>query len=256
MLQQICYVLYSLLILPFSPFLILMAKKVRKSVPELPEASENVVAKIEGNAPEIRLLAIGESSFAGVGVTDHKDGIIGGVAQKMYDATQKTISWQVLARNGYTAERANLKLVPRIPEHAFDYVIIGLGANDTFHFNSPLTFKKNMIALVENVKKRQPLAKIVLVNMPPVRDFMAFPWILRQILGNIIDLHGAVIRTIPKKFDYVFYIDEKIVLKDWIKKTGGHLKATDFFSDGVHPSAMTYGLWGKEVGAFILEKCH
>jgi lysophospholipase L1-like esterase len=254
MLQQILYFFYCCVIAPFLPILIYIGKKVRKSVPELPEASENKIGEIKGIGSEIRLLAIGESAFAGVGVTDHKDGIIGGIAQKMHNSTQKTVSWQVLARNGYTAERANLKLVPKIPEPAFDYVIIGLGGNDTFHFNSPLTFKKNMIALITNVQKKQPKATIIIANMPPVRDFVAFPWILRQILGNLIDLHGSVIRNIPQKFNKVFYFDEKIIMKEWIIKTGGKIKPSDFFSDGVHPSALTYGMWGKELGAFIIGK--
>jgi lysophospholipase L1-like esterase len=254
MLQQIAYFWGSLLIAPFLPILLYLGKKVRKSVPELPEANENITGKIEGNKPEIQLLTIGESTIAGVGVTDHRDGITGGIAQKLHNATQKTVNWQVLAKNGYTAERVNLKLVPQIPAHKLDFIVIGLGGNDTFQFNSPLTFRKHLIAVIENIQLRQPNAKIIIVNMPPIGEFPAFPWIFQRILGSLVRLHGAVIRDIPQRFTNVFYIDEQLRFEDWIKKTDGNLTVDDFFSDGVHPSAMTYGMWGNEVGKFIIEK--
>jgi hypothetical protein len=63
MFQQILYVLGSILLLPFLPILIFLGKKVRKSVPELPEASENIIGKIDGTGGEIRLLTICESTI-------------------------------------------------------------------------------------------------------------------------------------------------------------------------------------------------
>jgi lysophospholipase L1-like esterase len=253
MLQQILYVLGTILITPFFPLLIFMGKKVRKNIPELPEASENINGKIEGKNGEIRLLSMGESTIAGVGVTDHKDGITGQFAKTLHDLTKKTVHWQVLARNGYTAERVNLKLVPRLPEYPLDIILIGLGGNDTFHFNSPFTFKKQLILTIQNIQKRQPKAKIVIANMPPIGEFPAFPWLIQRVLGSLVDLHGAVIRDVPQRFENVFYVNEKITFKKWIKRADKDLTPTDFFSDGVHPSAMTYGMWGKEIGHFIMK---
>jgi lysophospholipase L1-like esterase len=254
MLQQLAYFLGSLLIAPFLPILIYLGKKLRKNIPELPEASENLTGEIVGNNPTIQLLTIGESTIAGVGVTDHKDGITGGIAQKLHDFTQKTVNWQVLAKNGYTAERVNQKLVPKIPNHKLDVIVIGLGGNDTFQFNSPLTFRKHLITVIENIQLRQPDAKIIIANMPPIGEFPAFPWIFQRILGSLVRLHAAVIRDVPERFSNVFYIDEQLRFEDWIKRTDGNLTVDDFFSDGVHPSAMTYGMWGNEVGKFIIEK--
>jgi hypothetical protein len=90
--------------------------------------------------------------------------------------------------------------------------------------------------------------------MPPIGEFPAFPWIIQRILGSLVSLHGAVIRDIPQRFKNVFYIDEELRFEDWIKRTDGNLTVDDFFSDGVHPSATTYGMWGGEVGKFIMDK--
>jgi lysophospholipase L1-like esterase len=253
MLQQFLYFLGSILIVPFLPILLYLGKKVRKSVPELGEASLNLVGKMDGNQDNIQLLTIGESTIAGVGVTDHVDGITGGIAKKLRDLTQKTAHWQVLARNGYTAERVNQKLVPMIPNHKIDIIVIGLGGNDTFQFNSPLTFRKHLIATIKNSQLRQPTAKIIIANMPPIGAFPAFPWIIQRILGSLVSLHGAVIRDVPTLFHNVFYVDKKISFEDWLTQPNGQLTVHDFFSDGVHPSAMTYGIWGEEIGKFIVE---
>jgi lysophospholipase L1-like esterase len=254
MIQQILYLLGCLCLIPFLPILIYLGKKVRQNVPELPEASDNLIGKIVGNSEIIQLLTIGESTISGVGVTDHVDGITGGIAKTLRDLSGKTVNWQVLARNGYTAEKVNLKLVPKIPAHKIDIIVIGLGGNDTFQFNSPLIFRKHLRVAIKNMQKQQPTAKIILANMPPIGEFPAFPWIFQRILGSLVSLHGAIIRTLPKEFNNVFYVDNKIRFADWLKRTNANLKVEDFFSDGVHPSAMTYGIWGEEIGKFIMEK--
>lgn len=254
MILQFLYILGCILILPFVPILLYLGKKVKRNAPELPEASKSLTGCIKGQGGEIQLLTLGESTVAGVGVTDHKDGLTGSIAKKLHESKGKTIHWQVLARNGYTAEKANELLVPQIPNHKIDLIVIGLGANDTFEFNSPMRFRKGMIALIQNIQKRQPEANIVIANFPPIRNFPAFPWILQQILGNLIDLHAAAIVDFPRSFEKVFYFNDKITLEKWMHKFDAHLTVKDFFSDGVHPSAVTYGVWGNEIAGFVLKK--
>ena len=253
MLQQLLYIGGSLMVLPFLPLLLFLGKRVRQSIPDLPEACENLQSSIIGNSETIQLLTLGESTIAGVGVTDHTHGITGQVAKTLHSLTGKTIYWQVLAGNGYTAENVNQLLVPQIPEHALDFIVIGLGGNDTFKFNSPLTFKKNMISLLDNIQLRQPNAQIIIANMPPVGEFPAFPWLIQLVLGSLVNLHGAVIRHIPQRYNNVSYMDEPIRLKDWIKHIDGNWTSADLFSDGVHPSAITYAIWGEEIGRFALK---
>ena len=253
MLQQLLYIGGSILVLPFLPLLLFLGKRVRQSIPDLPEASENLTGSIIGNSETIQILTLGESTIAGVGVTDHTHGITGQVAKTLHSLSGKTIYWQVLACNGYTAENVNQLLVPQIPQHALDFIVIGLGGNDTFKFNSPLTFKKNMVRLLDNIQRLQPNAQIIIANMPPIGEFPAFPWLIQLILGSLVKLHGAVIRDIPQRYHHVSYMDETIRLKDWIKRKDGNWTPADLFSDGVHPSATTYAIWGEEIGQFALK---
>jgi lysophospholipase L1-like esterase len=249
MIQQIIYIGLSFLLLPCLPFVTYLGRRVKASVLALPEASRNCIGQIKGNNSIMRLLTLGESSMAGVGVTDHQDSITGQFAQHWNAWTGQTVTWQVLAKNGYNAEKTVNQLVTNMPEIAFDLIIIGLGGNDTFEWNRPLTFRKHVKRLIEAVQMRQPEAKIVLINMPPVADFPAFPSLMQFFMGHLVQLHGAVLRDLPQQYSNVFYMNETIRLKDWMQ--GGIYEAQDFFSDGVHPSALTYALWGKSIADFM-----
>ena len=52
-----------------------------------------------------------------------------------------------------------------------------------------------------------------------------------------------------------YYNNEVITLKTWSKRNT--LPTNDsklYFSDGMHPSELTYKVWGKETGLFIKSK--
>ncbi len=249
MIPQIIYLGLSLLLLPCLPLVAYLGRRVKASVPALPEATQNLIGRIEGSKTMIQCLVLGESSMAGVGVTDHQDGITGQMAQQLNAWTGKTICWHVLAKNGYTAEKALHQLVPNMPKTHFDFIILGLGGNDTFEWKSPWHFRKHVKRLIQQIQIRQPEAKLVIINMPPVADFPAFPPLMQFFLGNLVHLHGAVLRDLPQQYQNVFYMSETIRLKDWMKDNV--YSAQDFFSDGVHPSALTYALWGKSIATFM-----
>ena len=250
MIQQLIYSGLSLLLLPCLPFVAYLGRRVKASVPALPEAAHARIGQIKGNEVMIRLLTLGESSMAGVGVTDHHDGITGQIAQQLHERTGKTITWQVLAKNGANAKKTVHQFSSQAPQEAVDWIVIGLGGNDTFEWNSPLTFRKHMKRLIEVVQIHQPTAKILLINMPPVADFPAFPPLLQFFMGRLVQLHGSALTSLPSQYSNVFYMDNTIRLKDWMQN--GVYQASDFFSDGVHPSALTYALWGKSIATF----CH
>jgi lysophospholipase L1-like esterase len=53
----------------------------------------------------------------------------------------------------------------------------------------------------------------------------------------------------------MYYNNEVITLKTWSKRNT--LPTNDsklYFSDGMHPSELTYKVWGKETGLFIKSK--
>jgi len=52
-------------------------------------------------------------------------------------------------------------------------------------------------------------------------------------------------------FDDVYFSNEPIELETWAKRYNIQVKGNPFFSDGVHPSKLTYQVWAKDMASFI-----
>ncbi len=243
-----------ILTLPVLPFLAWQGKRVKKRIPTLPEAGGPATGQVGSGDNKIRILGLGESTIAGVGVENLEQGMTVKMAEEIAEKTGRPVEWQVIAKSGYTAKRVRELLVPKIPTKSFDLILIGLGGNDTFTVNSPKQWRKDFKTLIQDIRKNQQQAKLVIANMPPIGEFPAFPGLMKGMLGNLARLHGKAIRDFPQLFSNLYFIDKRIRLEEWMKKVDGPKKVADFFSDGVHPSPLTYAIWGKEIAKFILEK--
>ena len=96
--------------IPQLPFIYFQGKKIRESVPILPEA-EGTIGTIEiGASKTLKLLTIGESTIAGVGAKTHEEAFTGTLAKLLSKKTKSNVDWQVYARSGYTAKRVAYKL--------------------------------------------------------------------------------------------------------------------------------------------------
>jgi lysophospholipase L1-like esterase len=248
------YLLGSLVNIPLLPLLYLQAKQIRQRVPALPEASKPVGFVGNGSAT-IRLLSIGESTIAGVGVKYHKEGFTGHLAKLLADAYDLRVEWRVMAKSGYTAKRVRENLIPELEDHLVNLIVIGLGGNDTFKLNAPNKWRKDLHLLIDDLQIKFPETPIVFINVPPVRSFPAFTVLAKFVLGRHIDLLHEVLQEVVTERDDVWYSDSRIRLKDWINYWPGKtLRPEDFFSDGIHPSELTYKTWAGEVSKFIRER--
>ncbi|MCB0579390.1 MAG: SGNH/GDSL hydrolase family protein [Phaeodactylibacter sp.] len=254
MICQFLYYLGALAALPVSPVLMLQGKRVRASIPELPEAGGPKRGIAGRGGHPLRLLALGESTIAGVGVASHEEGFTGCLAAFLHRATGRPVEWQVLAKSGYTARKALRHLAPLLPTDPLDLIVVGLGGNDTFELTSPRRWRSDVIQLVQAIRDKQPGAAILINNLPPVGQFPAFPASLQLALGSLVRLHGRAIRDVPALFENVYYNSRPIALEEWQAKAPPGAGPEAFFSDGVHPSGLTYRLWAEEAGAFVLSK--
>lgn len=252
--EQVKYILANLLNLPLFPILYFQGKHIRKTIPRLPEAKQPYGSTGTG-AQKIKLISIGESTIAGVGVATHAQGFTGHLAQAIAQATSSTVDWQVTARSGYTARKVKDKLLPKISASSFDMIIIGLGGNDTFKLNSPKQWRRDIESLIDKLQVQFPDTPVVFCNVPPIRSFPAFTPVIKFVLGRQIDLLHEVLKKVVASKEGIWYIEKRIKLEYWLE----HFKEKaytpqDFFSDGVHPSELTYKTWANETAKFVLEK--
>ncbi len=247
------YYLGAFLSFPLLPIMFYQGKRIMSSVPKLPEA-KGIEGKVNANLKtekSIRLVTIGESTIAGVGVETHEEGFTGTLAKELSSLLQVNVNWKVYARSGYTAAKVLKKIVPKINEDSIEIIVIGLGANDAFTLNSPKKWSKEILSLIENLRSKHPKSAIVFCNMPPIKEFPAFTSLIKFTIGNLVELLGQELKILVKEHENVFYFGERITLEEWIKKFQPNGKKADFFSDGVHPSKLTYQIWAKDIAIRI-----
>jgi lysophospholipase L1-like esterase len=240
--------------LPLFPIMLYQGKKIRSSVPRLPEAKGTEGLVKASNNKTVKLIAIGESTMAGVGVDTHQEGFTGTLANELSKITGLNIDWQVYAKSGYTAERVNNKILPKIDNEKADLIVVGLSGNDTFTLNKPSRWRAHMKSIIENLQSMYPTASLVFINMPPIREFPAFTSLIKFVMGNLVDMLGQELEDLTKNYENVYYFGQKITLNEWIRNSEVEVGRADFFSDGVHPSKLTYQTWAKEIAIKISEQ--
>lgn len=239
---QTIYVLGGIVVAPFLPFLVLQGKRTRRRVGRLPDAAGETVGQFGESGEPINLLAIGESTVAGVGAKTHNTALAGQLARFLSFQTQKSVLWHALGESGITAGETLQRLVPNLPETPMDFVVVALGGNDAFKVNSPNRWRRDMTKLVETLREKYPEAVILLANTPMVRDFTALPQPLKFVLWRVSRLHHEAVKTLAKLEEKIFYFDEPEKVDE------------RFFADGVHPSEFGYTLWAEAMIKFLFKK--
>ncbi len=245
------------MVIPLAPILYVQGKMIRKKVPVLPEAEIPIGSISLNHGQVIRLITLGESTIAGVGVEKHKDGFTGTLAQELSSIYNRNVNWNVWAKSGYTAKDVNQEFVPqlaRIP--SVDIIVIGLGGNDAFTLNRPWKWKSQILRLIQNIRKIHKDTPIVFINMPPIKLFPAFTKLIQFFIGNLVELHGKTLHYAIRDacFQNVHYYHQVITFQHWSQQWDLVEDPDLFFSDGVHPSQLTYQLWAKDIAAFIRDK--
>jgi lysophospholipase L1-like esterase len=221
---------------------------IKRKVRKLSAARGN--SGISGNKFKriINILILGESTMAGVGITKHQDGFPGTLAKELSENLKVNVQWNVYAKSGFTAKQLTKHILPRIRENNFDLIIIGLGGNDAFALRSPGKWKKHIHILISDLRSKYKNAPIAFLNMPPIKDFPAFSLPLKITLGNLSLLLGKALNDLVLSEPNVYFNEKLIRVEEWKKK----YNEQNIFSDGVHPSEITYRLWAKDFAEFLL----
>ncbi len=252
--MSIKYYLGALLSIPLLPIMYLQGKRIRANIPKLPEAMGPIgfCRVIDKKGKTLNMITLGESTIAGVGVATHEEGLTGTLGKELSHTMQVNASWHVYARSGYTAANISKNLIPIIEEKNIDLIVVGLGGNDAFNLNSPRKWTRDVSALIGLLQAKYAGAPIVFINMPPIKEFPAFTPLIKAIVGNLIELLGEALNKIVVRYENVYYFGEIINIDTWRSRYSIDPLKAEFFSDGVHPSKLTYQTWAKDIATGIL----
>lgn len=248
------YVLGVIITAPLLPLMYFQGKKIRANVPILPEAKGIEGKSIENSNRTLRLITIGDSSMAGVGVETHKEGFTGNLANELASKFSADVIWKVYAKSGYTAKKVKDILVPSIEEGELDLIVIAVGGNDALKLTSLKAWIHNIKGLIAAIRIKYKQQPIVFINMPPIQDIPVFTSLIKFIIGGLMDIFSDVLQNLVKDMDGVYYYPRKIIYKEYVKRFHLDADASAFFSDGFHASKLAYQVWAKDVSNFLVEE--
>ena len=182
----------------------------------------------------LSILGIGESTVAGVGVTEMDQALTGRVAHGLAGLAEQPVSWDAFGQNGDRLKDLLAKL-ERFPSREFDAVIVAVGVNDVTGLTSLLRWSQQIIELTTKLKELYT-APICFCSVPPMHLFTALPQPLRYALGLRARMLDLVLSKTAEVSEGVFYLDSGFQPDDQY-----------LASDGYHPSEKGYQVWGELV---------
>ncbi len=213
---------------------------VRLRTPRLPGAPGRPDGASGRGGAKLRLLVVGESTTAGVGAPDQEHALAGAAASALAALETCQVHWQALGEIGYKAHEVRSKLLAHQPSTVADAVIIALGVNDTIGFSRAHHWRRELAALIRDVRVRTGPAPVFVSAVPPLGRFPLFPRALRWILGIRAQLLDAHARKLAQAMTDVIHVPVSF---------NGEREL--LCADGFHPSAAGYRQWGEQLAAAI-----
>lgn len=221
-----------------APLLFPQSRIMISHLPILPEAELDWHGSIEGPNP-LRLLVLGDSTAAGVGVESIRDGLAGNLARVLAQDTGRGIEWTVFARSGATTGEIRNFFLGLASRQRFDIVFVSTGVNDVMHMRTKTAFSTDLGAILERLEAASPDATILLAGIPRMEQFVSLPEPLSTILGARAYRLNAAAHSVLDKHPNVVHVPP------W------PIQADDFFAiDDFHPSAAGYRAWAERSIAY------
>ena len=219
--------------------LLAQAVYLRWTVLRLPEprGSRNGVA---GHGPLLRVLILGDSSAAGVGVDHQDEALLGQLTDRL--SSYATVDYKLLAVTGARTGDV-LGWVDQLPSVPFDVVVVALGVNDVTKGVSLRKWLRQTASLLDRLVTDFDARYVFVSGLPPMRDFPLLPQPLRWVLGRQADRFDRALHAMVETRDDATRITIDMRLNE------GNMSA-----DGFHPGADVYAAWADEVAAGILER--
>jgi lysophospholipase L1-like esterase len=225
-----------------APLLIWQGLGVRKHALILPEPTgprSGVTAKRSSPNAPLRLLIVGDSAAAGVGVDTQDDALLGQLVQTLSQHT--TVEWDLIARTGATTASTTTWLRDTQAK-PYDAVVISLGVNDVTR-QIPLQRWINQTAtLLDLLVSKFSAKRIYTTTLPPMGEFPVLPQPLRWIIGLRVDRFDTAMARYQSTRPEVTRLHPDYPM-------GPTLMA----SDGYHPSKQAYTIWADLMAKAILE---
>lgn len=176
------YLRLSLAILAVNgPRVLAQARVLNREVPRLPNAARPWHGTVSGPDP-LRLLVLGDSTAAGVGVASQDDGLPGHLARALHRHTGRGVEWRAVGENGATTRDVVTTYLDEATAEPADLVFLTIGANDAIHARTTAAFRRDLGRILDALGAAMPEATVLMSSLPVFGLFKRFPDPLRTTL--------------------------------------------------------------------------
>lgn len=220
--------LFPLITLALAPLLVVQGRYVRRVTPRLPEPEGGRSGSV-GAGPDLRLLIVGDSAAAGVGVETQDKALSGQLCQALM--ADFRVHWKLLAETGRTSFEV-LDALGAEPADHYDAAIVSVGVNDVTGRTSDRSWKHNLEQLTEQLTGRFGVGRVLFTAIPPMHLFPALPQPLRWYLGLRARQLNRYLECHCRQHPASDYLAVPFPVSSELMA-----------SDGFHPGGRAYSLW-------------
>jgi lysophospholipase L1-like esterase len=221
-----------------SPVLVAQAVVTRARMPRLPEAEGPRTGTV-GRGPLLRLLIVGDSSAAGVGVAHQHDALAGHLSRALAASCSAQVDWQLLARSGLTSAQC-LAMLGDETFGTADVAVVVLGVNDVVAQVPSRQAVAVREAIANRLRNGHGVAHVVFAPLPPVHRFVGLPQPLRWIAGADARRHDRAIASWAAGRNDVSHVAIDLPLNRGVMA-----------EDGFHPGEPVYRVCGVALAEHI-----
>ena len=215
------------------PLVIPQALRVRRTAPRFAGASGADTGVCGVDAPQLRILAIGDSIVAGVGAGTMDGALAGAAAAALSQRLVRAVAWRAIGKIGAGVDKVRAQLLPTVPDEDYDAIIVSVGVNDITGLHRSGRWANALGRLLDALRERFPQATILLAGIPPLEGFPLLPFPLRWLFGmRGKTFDGLARREIARRNNMLF------VALDFDPHPD------QFSADGFHPSRASYAEFG------------
>lgn len=212
------------LALVISPLLFLQGMVVRRTAKRLPEGQPPAEGSF-GDGEALKLVGLGDSVIAGVGVADMQDSLTAQLAAHIASRLKLKVDWKAEGNNGENSTGLLARLKSSgIP--GADVYVVSIGVNDVTSLAGLVRWQFNVTELLALLRERKP-RQVVMLAVPPMQRFWALPQPLRWALGVRAAMLNHTLRQAAILLDDVSLLDLSF------KMDADHLA-----EDGYHPGPL------------------
>jgi lysophospholipase L1-like esterase len=214
---------------------------VRRRTPRMLPAGGPVRHRSEGGEPDIRLLVLGDSSAASVGIESSEQGLAAELSRLIGARTGRAVVWRAAGFNSATSGQIRDHVLPNLAPEPWTHIVVSIGTNDAKNFHSVPRFKREFGGLLYGLRAKWPEARVV---WSPVVEMTRVP-ALPPLLGKILEIRAQAINAKGEAlcFERGALPATRLPILD---------PAAGFSVDGFHASAAGYAAWAEHLLPLVL----